>query len=62
MATAAGIIAILNEIATLEPIAFSLVASLVHGLQGKTDAEVLAADANDWASIVALAHAEAQPK
>lgn len=60
MASAAGAIAIIGEIASLEPVAFSLVASLIHGLQGKTDAEVLAADASDWTSIVATAHAEAQ--
>lgn len=62
MASAAGAIAIIGEIAQLEPIAFSLVASLIAGLRGKTDAEVLAADASDWTSIVATAHAEAQAK
>jgi hypothetical protein len=61
MASAAGAIAIIGEIAQLEPIAFGLVASLIHGLQGKTDAEVLAADATDWATIVTTAHAAAQP-
>jgi hypothetical protein len=60
MASAAGAIAILGEIAALEPIAFDLVAKLVHGLAGKTDAEVLAADASDWTSIIATAHKEAQ--
>lgn len=55
------VLAILSEAIALEPIAFSLVAKLVQGLKGKTDAEVLAGDANDWAAIVALAHAEADP-
>lgn len=55
MASAAGAIAILNEIANLEPIAFNLVAALVHGLSGKTDAEVLAADATTLASIISTA-------
>jgi hypothetical protein len=60
--TVAAIIAILNEIATLEPIGFSLVASFIHGLQGKTDAEILAADADTLTAVVATAHAEAQPQ
>lgn len=58
MGSAAGAIAIIGEIAQLEPIAFGLVAALVNGLKGKTDAEVLAGDAADWAAIVATAHAE----
>lgn len=62
MASAAGAIAILGELAQLEPIAFDLVAKLIHGLQGKSDAEVLAGDAADWAAIVITAHAEANPK
>lgn len=53
------VLAILGEALQLEPIAFGLVASLIQGLKGKTDAEVLAGDASDWAQIVALAHAEA---
>ncbi len=61
MASAAGAIAILGELASLEPIAFSLVTSLIHGLQGKSDADILAADATDWTSIIATAHAAAQP-
>jgi hypothetical protein len=60
MASAAGAIAIIGELANLEPIAFQLVQSLIAGLQGKSDADVLAGDATDWASIVATAHAEAQ--
>jgi len=39
-------------------VAFNLVAELVHGLQGKSDAEVLAADSSDLAQIVATAHAQ----
>jgi hypothetical protein len=62
MASAAGAIAILGEIAQLEPIAFSLVASLVAGLKGKSDADVLAADSTSLAAIIATAHAEAQGK
>lgn len=57
--TPAAILAILSEALQLEPVAFGLVASLISGLKGKTDAEVLAGDASDWAQIVALAHAEA---
>jgi hypothetical protein len=53
---AAGII---GEIAGLEPIALGLVMSLVRGLKGKSDAEILQGDAADWASIVSTAHAEA---
>lgn len=56
MSSAAGAIAILGEIAQLEPIAFSLVAALVAKLKGKTDAEVLAGDAEDWAAIITEAH------
>lgn len=58
MASAAGVIAIIGEIAQLEPIAFGLVVSLIQGLKGKTDAEILAGDASDWSDIVATAHAE----
>ena len=62
MASTVGAIAIIGEIAQLEPIAFGLVASLIHGLQGKTDAEILAGDASDWAAIVSEAHdAASQP-
>lgn len=60
MASAAGAIAIIGEIAQLEPIAFALVAKLIHGLQGKSDADVLAADSADLAAIITLAHQEAQ--
>jgi len=42
----------------LEPIAFNLVLSLVRGLKGKSDADILASDATDWSSIVATAHSE----
>jgi hypothetical protein len=62
MASAAGAIAIIGDIAQLEPIAFGLVQALVKGLKGKTDAEILAADATDWSAIVAEAHdAASQP-
>jgi hypothetical protein len=60
MASAAGAIAILGEIASLEPIAFNLVAELVHGLQGKSDAQVLAADSTSLAAIITTAHQEAK--
>ena len=56
--SASGAIGIIGDIAQLEPIAFSLVVALVNGLKGKSDAEILASDATDWASIVAQAHAE----
>ena len=59
MASAAGAIAIIGEIAQLEPIAFGLVASLVSGLKGKSDADILAGDATDLAAIVTAAHAAA---
>jgi hypothetical protein len=59
MASAAGAIAIIGEIANLEPIAFSLVQSLVAGLKGKSDADILAADATDWTDIIAKAHSAA---
>jgi len=59
MASAVGAIAILQEIANLEPIAFQLIASLVHGLQGKSDADVLAADSAALTSIIATAQAAA---
>lgn len=63
MASATGAIAIISDIAQLEPIAFQLVAALVAGLKGKSDAEILAGDAGDWAQIIATAHAEAnKPK
>lgn len=61
MASATGAIAILGDIAQLEPIAFGLVAALVQGLKGKSDADILAGDAGDWASIITTAHAAAQP-
>jgi len=56
---AAGAIAIIGEIANLEPVAFSMVAALISSLKGKTDAQVLAGDATDWAAVVAEAHAAA---
>jgi uncharacterized membrane protein len=58
--TAATLIALLNQIATLEPVAFSLVKSLITGLMGKSDADILAGDASDWMTIIATAHAAAQ--
>ncbi len=54
--TAEALLAILNELITLEPAAVNLVESLIAGLQGKSDTEILATDADDWASIVAIAH------
>jgi hypothetical protein len=54
---ATAILGLLNAISTLEPAALQLISSLAHGLQGKTDAEILAADATDWSSIVEQAHA-----
>ena len=56
-----GAVGIMSDIATLEPVAFQLVLALISGLKGKTDAEILAGDAQDWASIVATAHAAQQP-
>jgi hypothetical protein len=60
MASAVGAIAIIGEIANLEPIAFQLVQALIQGLKGKSDTDILAADATDWSSIIATAHAQAQ--
>jgi hypothetical protein len=57
--TVAQIVALLGEIAQLEPIAFGLVTSLVAGLKGKTDAQVLAEDSSTLAAIIVAAHAEA---
>jgi hypothetical protein len=59
--SANGAVGIIQEIAALEPIAFQLVLALVGGLKGKTDAEILSGDAQDWASIVSTAHAAQQP-
>lgn len=56
------LLALLNDAAQLEPVAFGLVMALVDKLKGKSDAEVLAADATDWSSIVFTAHEEAQEK
>jgi hypothetical protein len=56
-----GALGIIQDIGTLEPVAFGLVLALVNGLKGKTDAEILAGDAQDWAGIVATAHAAQQP-
>ena len=62
MSSASGAIAIIGDIAQLEPIAFGLVKALIDGLKGKSDADILAADASDWAAIVAEAHdAASQP-
>jgi len=58
---AASILSVLKIILTLEPAAFGLVQSLVQGVAGKSDADILASDASDWTSIVATAHAAAQP-
>jgi hypothetical protein len=55
--TAAALIALLNEIATLEPAAFSLITKLVSGLQGKSDAEVLAADQTTLTALIVAAQA-----
>lgn len=54
------LIKLLSEAAQLEPVAFGLVMALIGSLKGKSDAEILAGDAQDWASIVATAHQEAQ--
>ena len=59
--TAAALLAILNELITLAPSAVNLVTSLIEGLKGKTDADILAGDANDWATIVLIAHQAQQP-
>jgi hypothetical protein len=61
MTSAAGAIAIIGDIAQLEPIAFGLVEALVNGLKGKSDADLLAADSTSLAQIVATAHAAATP-
>ena len=60
--TAAALAALINELITLEPAAVNLVESLIAGLQGKSDAEILAGDANDWADIIIVAHQAQQPK
>ncbi len=59
MASAASAIAIIGDVAQLEPIAFGLVAALVSKLKGKSDADILAGDAQDWAAIIITAHAAA---
>lgn len=59
--TAAALAALINELITLEPAAVNLVESLIAGLQGKSDAEVLAADSSDWAQIIIIAHQAQQP-
>lgn len=59
--SASGAIAIISDIAQLEPIGFSLISALLDKLKGKTDAEILAGDAQDWAAIIVTAHAAAQP-
>lgn len=60
--TVAALLALLNEAAELEPVALGLVLGLIRGLKGKTDAELLAGDATDWAAILAAAQAAQQPK
>jgi hypothetical protein len=55
--TGAALAALLNEIVTLEPAAFSLLTKLVKGLQGKTDAEVLAADQTTLTALIVAAQA-----
>lgn len=55
------ILKIIQLILVLEPAAFQLVASLVQGVAGKSDVDILASDASSWASIVATAHLAAQP-
>lgn len=57
--TAQEAIALLQDIAQLEPIAVGLVSEFINGLKGKTDAEILAADSSLLTSIVATAHANA---
>lgn len=56
------LLAILNGAAELEPVAAQLVLSLVQGLQGKSDADILTGDAAVWAQIVVTAHQAAQPQ
>ncbi len=58
--TVAQLIALLNEAAQLEPVAFGLVIALITKLKGKSDAEILAGDSADWAAIIVTAHKEAQ--
>lgn len=60
MPDAANALQIIGIITTLEPAAFALVAALAAKLNGKSDAEVLAEDADTWTSVVATAHAEQQ--
>jgi len=60
--TVAALLALLNEAAELEPVALGLVLGLIRGLKGKTDSELLAGDATDWATILATAQAAQQPK
>ena len=54
--TAQALLAILNELITLEPAAVNLVKGLIAGLKGKSDAEILAGDSADWGAIVIVAH------
>lgn len=56
MASAAGAIAIIGDIAQLEPIAFGLVVTLINSLKGKSDADLLTADSSELAQIIATAH------
>lgn len=59
MPSASGALAIITDIAQLEPIAFALVQALVNGIKGKSDADLLAQDADTLAQIVSDAHAAA---
>ena len=59
--TGAALVALINELITLEPAAVGLVSSLIKGLQGKSDSEILSADAQAWAGIIVAAHGAAQP-
>jgi hypothetical protein len=60
-ATTSTVLSILQIVLTLEPAALQLVLSLVNGLSGKTDAEILAADSSTWATILANAKVASQP-
>ena len=59
--TAAELIALLTQIAQLSPVAVNLVQELIAGLKGKSDAEILASDADGWAAIIIEAHKQQQP-
>jgi hypothetical protein len=53
------LVKILQEAAQLEPVGAQLVMALINKLKGKSDQEVLATDATDWAAIIVTAHGEA---